>query len=130
MSETTDKQWYVTVGVPGGDYACRTECSSQMRYAFCTQIKESFAGAIELEIDCNFINYRPAPPDLAEWLDAEMHNAVDAETNRAQLGTNTRTKVPGGWFYVGGAGGSAAAVFVPVAGASGITVIGGEVTSR
>jgi len=86
-------------------------------------IVDDHYGINEASVETGFC-WRPAPPDLAEWLDAEMH--VEQRLDKNAYGPDSRTKVPGGWFYAGGAGESAAAVFVPVAGSANITIIAGD----
>lgn len=65
------------------------------------------------------VEVRPAPPDLAEWLDAPQH--MDDQTPI----WCQRMPVPGGWVYTLRTAGERSSVFVPVAGAAGITVVGG-----
>ena len=123
-------QWFTTVGVPGGEYAVKADRATAAMWLildcfdeFEITTNKDFGPEERERYEVGPLTIRPAPPELAEWLEAEMHKSSKAETEKGQLGTNTRTKVPGGWFYAGGAGESAAAVFVPVALASGITVI-------
>jgi len=124
-----DKQWYVTNRVPGGELACRADSYDEAWELF-SKIPgianhPKPPGGIGYEsYSYNVISYRNAPPDLAEWLDAEMH--VEQRLDKNAYGPDSRTKVPGGWFYAGGAGESAAAVFVPVAGSANITIIAGD----
>ena len=76
--------WWVTVGVPGGEYASRDYGTiSEMNKLPPHQVRE-------------------APPDLAEWLDCTMHELYSVDIYRSDdlSITMRRIKVEGGWFYL------------------------------
>jgi hypothetical protein len=124
------KQWYVTVCVPGGEYACFTD-GAQIARDSLNDLPIS-AGDATCESDGSYgYDYfvRVAPPELAEWLDAPMHCIMAWNTDLL------RAKVPGGWIYYQHEISrdpdngmriihDSAQCFVPVALASGITIIG------
>jgi len=128
------KRWYTTVGVPGGEFARR----AMSRDNACRLLAESLGltrGYPPDSINVTQIEQalrrgeddvlvRPASPELAEWLDATTHGQGLGDGGDCRCNPDSRWKVPGGWLYFGGAGESAGAAFVPVAGAAGITVIG------
>ena len=106
-------KWYMTVGVPGGDFAIRTDADSADASLF-----PHVAGIFGDSTD--FACIRPCPPDLVEWIEAEAHG---------QRGMYA--KCAGGWLaFMHAANGCdpsrecAAGAFVPVAGAAGLTIIG------
>lgn len=104
-------KWYITIGIGGGELACKSNDPVTARSIITSwyeQMMKPFAGA-DLWAT---IAMRPAPPDLSEWLDKDLNDAGD----QAEW---SRMKVPGGWIYQGGL----TEIFVPVAGAGGITVI-------
>jgi hypothetical protein len=111
------KQWYVTTGAFGGQYAMKAE---KIPYELAQA-----AGCTGSD-DCNV---RLAPPELVEWLDAPTHCIMAWNTDLL------RAKVPGGWIYYQHEISrdpdngmriihDSAQCFVPVALASGITIIG------
>jgi hypothetical protein len=113
-------RWYVTVGVPGGEFAVWADNQQDALYALLEGVDDldystnkDFGPDEREHYNADPFICRPAPPDLAEWLDTAMHTT----------GTDFswhRLKVPGGWIYQGGL----TEVFVPVAGTPGITVVG------
>lgn len=107
-----DKRWFVTAGEQGGEYALKAATTDDAHKVY----EKAFGRSTYL---------RPTPPDLVEWLEAELHSSSTLDRG-ACLSADARTNVPGGWLYFGGAGESAAAAFVPVRGADGITVLTSE----
>ena len=101
-----DKQWYMTVGVPGGEYAVKAESLDASRKVFAAK-----AGAEALGKQI-----RIAPPDLAQWIECEMGEFAEG-----------RGKVPSGWIWIDPdlfkSNGMYPAVFTPVQGAPGLTVL-------
>ena len=107
--------WFVTAGVPGGEYAMRADT------------KRRAVNTFALYFERDMMHVREAPPELAEWLDVP-------EGAKREIDSCGRYKTEGGWVelqygqaYVDGIGWSESvvgAVFIPVALASGITVIG------
>lgn len=104
------KQWYITVGYPGGEYAA-TDPQALAK----TDTEEINSGSM-----CADWFIRLCPPDLADWLDTPMHEYVPLKQGASRL------KVPGGWLYCNyeayRAGEMHSTGSVSVAGASGITV--------
>lgn len=65
------------------------------------------------------LSMRRAPDDLLEWVLTPMHGEpLNWPRNPASL----KAKVEGGWAYSSSEGG----IFVPIAGAAGITIVGSE----
>lgn len=111
-----EKRWWVIEGAGTGKcFACFCVGMVELTAAF-TALASSI-GVHREKLDLSRYMVDPAPPDLAEWLDAEMHECDDY----------ARMKVPGGWIYreyeAYNAGEQHSSVYVPVAGAAGITVI-------
>ena len=121
-----DKQWYVTNRVPGGELACRADSYDEAWELFskipgiANHPKPPDDIGYE-SYSYNVISYRNAPPDIAEWLDAEMGKG--SSTARGYDFGQIANKVPGGWLYTTAAAPALATTFVPVAGAPNITVI-------
>lgn len=115
------KQWYITVGYPGGEFALKCEEGDYWR------LDEHLTSRAELTCPDNpgsvvpaanalkSVLVRPAPPDVVEWLEA------DESKDRELHGCQTRCKVPGGWIYYPDADREGA--FVPVPLTAGITVL-------
>ena len=110
--------WFVTTAMQGGQFAIRAESSVDA-------YKPLMAAMGGNAVDCS---YRPASPDLAEWLDTPVETWVD------RGGFSYRKREPGGWLYgeskqemrPDGRWSDAYTVamcFIPVAGAAGITVL-------
>ena len=98
----SDKQWYMTVGVPGGEYAVLAETLEDCKRQFGVQ---PFP-----------YHYRLCPPDLVEWIEAKLWEYSSLPDDADFL-----TKVPGGWIRDSVP--SATSVYIPVAGAAGLTVL-------
>jgi hypothetical protein len=118
--------WYMTVGVPGGEYAAQAEHLQAATDFFMISGVLVFGQVSGSCIDGVF--FRPCPPDLAEWLDAKPHCLY------AVNGGFMRQRVPGGWQYISvertehpsecvTTCSDHTSQFIPVAGAAGITVI-------
>lgn len=99
-------KWYMTVGVPGGEYAVKAD-----DIAYSIMLLEDATQIIRATSD-PFLTYRvrPCPPDLVEWIEA---------------GISAGIKVPGGWILIVLSDRNAAemATFIPVAGAAGLTIL-------
>ena len=105
-------KWYMTVGVPGGDFAIRTDADSADASLF-----PHVAGIFGDSTD--FACIRPCPPELVEWIEAR-DEAVQIVPYRTRC---YRNRVEGGWVYNSFT--LHTETFVPVAGAAGLTVLGG-----
>lgn len=111
-------KWYTTVGYPGGEFAAKGKSTTEILGHLIEQVDYAIIGKYVKAGGDKFdplfprehpnCYVRPAPPELAEWLDGWK-----------TLATNNYMKEPGGWLWCNGA----AAVFIPVAGAAGITVL-------
>ena len=122
-------QWYTTVGVPGGKYACKAESLSEAESKFeyyatgvifiCPSTNKTDMDRAGNVLYGDGWKARPAPPETAEWLEADWEKYI-ADKLR------TRVKVEGGWLCEAGMGTDCHVTFIPVALASGITVIGDE----
>jgi len=119
-------RWYTTVGVPGGEYA---------RWAMgwdnaVRLVAESLGASMGIPVNtinisqiesalrsgADGVSVRPASPELAEWLDTATHTGSEPSMM-------LRRKVAGGWIAHCGIN-EEFYLYIPVAGAAGITVIG------
>lgn len=108
MSQT----WYMTVGVPGGEYAIWAGCNHDAVEVVRLHPVVSRWFHIDVEYD---VPIRPCPPDIVGWIE-----------NRAPA---NHIKVTGGWLFLdrdrdlphGFVQGSA--VFIPVAHTENLTVL-------
>jgi hypothetical protein len=115
------KQWYTTVGVPGGEFAVRAtshscaveelaksvpdELLTEEVSLICTTCRADIPPRRDLKI------VRPASPELVDWLENKPPDSVYGYF-----------RMPGGWLRCD----DNTAVHIPVAGAAGITVIEGD----
>lgn len=121
-----NKKWFVTGGVVGGQFAVKVERVYKAMELFnAAMSKDVFPVSKHAPIDDVGISVRPAPPDLVEWLDTAMGIFYETSiTNR--LSESALLKVPGGWMHYENNVPDTKEfdrVFIPVALASGITVI-------
>lgn len=114
-------RWFMTVGVPGGEYAVKADDPDKAWNALSPVMGFSGDGPLTRKkvneaLKANgyeAVTLRPAPPDLVEWLECGV----------AQMAY--QNKVQGGWLrHLGGD--IPVGVFVPVRGADGITVLTSE----
>jgi len=124
------KQWFVTIGVPGGEYAVKAQSTYLAANAFVEKLfalpgdKSDCPLIVPINDECygrgwyGNITVRPAPPDLVEWIEEGFKQTPTHDW---------RYRCEGGWIYeifnrensqqvVGG-------VVVPVALAAGLTVL-------
>jgi hypothetical protein len=76
--------WYMTVGVPGGEYASQDGTGDELLQHHVVKAAVALGARILI---------RPCPPDLVEWIEAEDH---DYHETNAGIG---RMKITGGWLY-------------------------------
>lgn len=93
-----DKQWFQTVGVPGGEYAVKADHWSDA----CKRLEPGYLGVIDADsstpcVSSELVYIRPCPPDLVEWIEAEMLD-YDSTHDGYAHGFG-RMKVSGGWLY-------------------------------
>jgi hypothetical protein len=119
----------MTVGVPGGEYAVRAESKTDAVDVFTGDFTSYCAQAyVGLYREGTLPHIRPCPPDLVEWIEQLVAGGVWSITKSGMQ------IVPGGWAllhmhqnierndqwsmeYV------TSAVFVPVAGTAGLTIL-------
>lgn len=111
----TAKQWYITVGVPGGQYAC---LATSVRDAHAridayfwkpeSEVEWCLDEWPDLSEKRPYTCVRLAPQELVRWLD-----------NQPPEPATNYIRVVGGWVWCNGD----CAVFTPVALAGGITVL-------
>jgi hypothetical protein len=83
--------WYMTVGVPGGEYAVKAEDDAAARDTFIVDYISYRAWTPDGPGTMPHV--RPCPPEMVEWIEAEMH---DYHETNAGIG---RMKITGGWLY-------------------------------
>jgi hypothetical protein len=138
---TNVTQWFVTVGVPGGEYACQAENREAAQHIIVPHLQAADCAYIAQKEEplmfSDRIFLRPAPPELAGWL-----NAKYGEWQLVSEATCYSMRVHGGWLFtvvndlagvdfgalLRGEGQkkdekAAGCIFVPVAMAGGITVL-------
>ena len=113
------KRWYTTVGVPGGEYAVETENQVDLAAQLIGAEHHRLMDPLTPQHYWEDVIFRPAPPDLAEWLDNVTMLSPEA-TQSARL------KVPGGWIYYEEYQGGPCDTYVPVAGSANITIVAGD----
>lgn len=122
-------QLYITVGVPGGEFACWAEDMLEAAGVF---HEDEFISAL-VEIGQHPV-FRLAPPDAVDWVLAEFEDWIETHAGLGKL------KVEGGWLRVSNDAVSVdesqeytqyqyaltAAVFIPVPLTENLTVINPE----
>jgi hypothetical protein len=134
MTDTQEKRWYVTFGVPGGEYAVKSETDAiaaqiidKLLTFLVDEHYEEYTASGRMEPDTT-VFYRPAPPETAAWLEQYVAGGMWSTTGSG------RRIVPGGWLILythqtierndqWGMEFVTAAASVPVALTRGITVI-------
>lgn len=100
-------KWWITVGIPGGEYAVKAEdLDAAWRLiwpamGWSGNVPEKFADVCNMARAAGTpveFKIRPCPPDLVEWIETEMHKWHHIGDSGGWSGTE-RMKVEGGWRW-------------------------------